>query len=37
MTVHGRYLIYKVDPLQKNLLVLRFWHSARDLGNYDLT
>ena len=33
MMVSGRYLIiYKVDPAQKKLLVLRFWHSARDLG-----
>jgi plasmid stabilization system protein ParE len=32
MMVHRRYLIiYKVDPAQKRLLVLRFWHSARDL------
>ena len=37
MTVHGRYLIiYKVDPAQKKLLVLRFWHSARDLGKLRL-
>jgi hypothetical protein len=23
---------YKVEPEQKRLLALRFWHSARDLG-----
>ncbi|MCE0498963.1 MAG: type II toxin-antitoxin system RelE/ParE family toxin [Methylacidiphilales bacterium] len=33
MMVSGRYLIlYKIEPAQKRLLVLRFWHSARDLG-----
>ena len=33
MTVQGRYLIiYKFEPAQNRLLVLRFWHSARDLG-----
>ena len=38
MTVYGRYLIiYKVDPVQKRLLVLRFRHSARDLGKLRLT
>lgn len=31
-TVHGKYLvIYKVEPERGRLLVLRFWHSARDL------
>jgi plasmid stabilization system protein ParE len=31
-TVHGKYLvIYKVEPERRRLLVLRFWHSARDL------
>jgi len=31
-TVHGKYLvIYKVEPERNRLLVLRFWHSARDL------
>jgi len=34
MTVHGRYLIiYKVAPRQDKLLILRFWHSARDFGS----
>jgi len=38
MTVHGRYLIlYKVEPEQKRLLVLRFWHSARDLRKLRLS
>ena len=33
MMVYGRYLIiYQVAPTQKRLLVLRFWHSAHDLG-----
>ncbi len=37
MTVHGRYLIiYQTDPSQKKLLILRFWHSARDLGKLRL-
>ena len=37
MTVLGRYLIiYKVDPTQKKLLILRFWHSARDLRKLQL-
>ena len=31
-TVHGRYLvIYKVEAERSRLLILRFWHSARDL------
>ena|ERR1700677_3225179 len=31
MTVFGRYLIfYKIDSSQNRLLILRFWHSARD-------
>lgn len=37
MMVYRRYLIiYKVDPAQQKLLVLRFWHSARDLEKLGL-
>ncbi len=37
MTVYGRYLIlYKLESDQSRLLILRFWHSARDLGSLKL-
>lgn len=37
MAVCDRYLIiYKVEPAQKRLLVLRSWHSARDLRKLQL-
>jgi toxin ParE1/3/4 len=32
MTVYGRYVIlYKLEADQNRLVILRFWHSARDL------
>ena len=37
MTVQGKYLIfYQVEASAKRLLILRFWHSARDLGKLQL-
>jgi toxin ParE1/3/4 len=36
MVCRRHLIIYKVDPAQKKLLVLRFWHSARDLEKLGL-
>jgi toxin ParE1/3/4 len=37
MMVHRRYLIlYKFEPTEKRVLILRFWHSARDIGKLRL-
>ena len=37
MTVHRKYLIfYEVEAGAKRLLILRFWHSARDLRKLQL-
>jgi toxin ParE1/3/4 len=37
MTVHGHYLvIYKIETEWNRILILRFWHSARDLRRLKL-